>query len=63
MSEQVFNAAEKHQSQIPAIQILVALGFKPISQTDAIAMREAGSAMWFWTMCLSNNCSRLSTPE
>ncbi len=39
MSEQVFNAAEKHQSQIPAIQILVALGFKPISQTDAIAMR------------------------
>lgn len=34
-----FDAAEKHQSQIPAIQLLVALGFKPISQSDAAAMR------------------------
>jgi hypothetical protein len=24
-----FNAAEKYQSQIPAIQTLIALGFKP----------------------------------
>jgi len=26
-----FNAAEKYQSQIPAIQALVALGFKPLA--------------------------------
>ena len=29
-----FDAAEKYQSQIPAIQALVALGFRPISQAD-----------------------------
>ena len=34
-----FNAAEKHQSQIPALQMLVALGFKPLSQADALAQR------------------------
>ncbi|MCR9257792.1 MAG: HsdR family type I site-specific deoxyribonuclease [Alphaproteobacteria bacterium] len=34
-----FNAAEKHQSQIPALQMLVALGFKPLSQGDALAQR------------------------
>ncbi|KXJ52338.1 MAG: restriction endonuclease subunit R [Thalassospira sp. Nap_22] len=34
-----FNAAEKNQSQIPALQMLVALGFKPLSQTDALAQR------------------------
>ena len=35
----VFNAAEKHQSQIPALQMLVAVGFKPLSQTQALALR------------------------
>ena len=30
-----FNAAEKYQSQIPAIQTLVALGYTPLSQRDA----------------------------
>ncbi len=30
-----FDAAEKYQSQIPAIQTLVALGFRPLSQADA----------------------------
>ena len=30
-----FNAAEKYQSQIPALQTLVALGFQPLSQADA----------------------------
>jgi type I restriction enzyme R subunit len=34
-----FNAAEKHQSQIPALQLLVALGFQPLSQEEALAQR------------------------
>ncbi|CAA7619550.1 type I restriction endonuclease subunit R [Magnetospirillum sp. SS-4] len=34
-----FNAAEKHQSQIPALQMLVALGFTPLSQADAVHQR------------------------
>lgn len=34
-----FNSAEKHQSQIPALQLLVALGFKPLSQDEALALR------------------------
>ncbi|CAA6603846.1 Type I site-specific deoxyribonuclease, HsdR family [Rhodospirillaceae bacterium LM-1] len=34
-----FNAAEKHQSQIPALQLLVALGFTPLSQADAVHQR------------------------
>ena len=34
-----FNAAEKYQSQIPALQTLVALGFKPLSQAEAEAKR------------------------
>ena len=34
-----FNAAEKHQSQIPALQLLVALGFKPLSQAEAVRLR------------------------
>jgi type I restriction enzyme, R subunit len=34
-----FNAAEKYQSQIPALQLLVALGFQPLSQAEADQMR------------------------
>ncbi|MBA4130089.1 MAG: restriction endonuclease subunit R [Hyphomicrobium sp.] len=34
-----FDAAEKYQSQIPALQILVALGFQPLSQSEAEAKR------------------------
>ena len=34
-----FNAAEKHQSQIPALQLLVALGFQPLSQEAALVQR------------------------
>jgi type I restriction enzyme, R subunit len=34
-----FNAAEKYQSQIPAIQTLIALGFKPLSQSQAENLR------------------------
>lgn len=34
-----FNAAEKFQSQIPAIQLLVAMGFKPLSQEEALSLR------------------------
>ena len=34
-----FDAAEKHQSQIPALQMLVALGFKPLSQAQALTLR------------------------
>lgn len=34
-----FDAAEKYQSQIPALQMLVALGFKPLSQAQALYIR------------------------
>ncbi len=34
-----FDAAEKAQSQVPALQLLVALGFKPLSQTEAFHLR------------------------
>jgi type I restriction enzyme R subunit len=34
-----FNPAEKYQSQIPTIQALVALGFKPLSQAEAEKLR------------------------
>ena len=34
-----FDATEKYQSQIPALQLLVALGFKPLSQATALALR------------------------
>lgn len=36
-----FNAAEKFQSQIPALQMLVALGFQPLSQAEALRLRGA----------------------
>jgi type I restriction enzyme R subunit len=38
-----FDAAEKHQSQIPALQILVALGFQPLSQANALSLRGGRS--------------------
>ncbi|MBX3582815.1 MAG: type I restriction endonuclease subunit R [Rhizobiaceae bacterium] len=34
-----FNAAEKYQSQVPALQLLVALGFTPLSQEAALRPR------------------------
>ena len=34
-----FNPAEKHQSQIPAVQLLVALGFEPLSQAEVRNLR------------------------
>lgn len=34
-----FNAAEKYQSQIPALQLLVAMGFLPLSQEEVVALR------------------------
>lgn len=34
-----FNAAEKHQSQVPALQLLVALGFTALSQEEALRLR------------------------
>lgn len=34
-----FDAAEKHQSQLPALMLLVAMGFKPLSQAQALALR------------------------
>ena len=34
-----FNAAEKYQSQIPALQMLVGLGFTPLSQHEALRLR------------------------
>ena len=38
-SDQGFNAAEKYQSQIPAIQTLIALGFTPLSQSEVDKLR------------------------
>lgn len=35
-----FNATEKHQSQVPALQLLVALGFTPLSQEEALRLRN-----------------------
>lgn len=34
-----FNAAEKYQSQIPAMQMLVALGYKPLAQAELLRLR------------------------
>ena len=34
-----FNPTEKHQSQIPALQLLVALGFRPLSPAEALRLR------------------------
>ncbi|MCQ1769555.1 HsdR family type I site-specific deoxyribonuclease [Neorhizobium galegae] len=34
-----FDAAEKHQSQLPALMLLVAMGFTPLSQAQALALR------------------------
>ena len=39
MEAVTFNAAEKYQSQIPALQMLVALGFTPLSQEEALRLR------------------------
>jgi type I restriction enzyme R subunit len=39
MNHEGFMAAEKHQSQIPVLQLLVALGFIPLSQEDALRLR------------------------
>ena len=36
-----FNPDEKHQSQIPALQLLVALGFTPLSQEEALSLRDS----------------------
>jgi type I restriction enzyme, R subunit len=35
----MFDAAEKYQSQVPALQMLVALGFRPLSHVEAVALR------------------------
>ena len=34
-----FNPTEKHQSQLPALQLFVALGYTPLSQADALHHR------------------------
>lgn len=39
MTEQVFDPREKFQSQVPALQMLVGLGFTPLSPADALRMR------------------------
>ncbi|MDW3224191.1 MAG: type I restriction endonuclease subunit R [Paracoccaceae bacterium] len=39
MSSEYFNSSEKHQSQVPALQLMVALGFTPLSQEDALRLR------------------------
>lgn len=39
MTSDAFNPAEKHQSQIPALQMLVALGFTPLSEEDVNRQR------------------------
>ena len=39
MTSDAFNPAEKHQSQIPALQMLVALGFTPLSEDEVNRQR------------------------
>lgn len=39
MSNPSFDSTEKYQSQIPALQLLVALGFTPLSHNEAIDLR------------------------
>ncbi|WP_419913306.1 type I restriction endonuclease subunit R [Hoeflea sp.] len=39
MTSDAFNPAEKHQSQIPALQMLVALGFTPLSEEEVTRQR------------------------
>lgn len=39
MTEQAFDPSEKFQSQLPALQMLVGLGFTPLSPAEALAMR------------------------
>jgi type I restriction enzyme R subunit len=39
MEAMIFDAAEKYQSQIPAMQMLVALGFQPMSQSECLRLR------------------------
>jgi len=39
MTSNAFNPAEKHQSQIPALQMLVALGFTPLSEEEVNRQR------------------------
>ena len=34
-----FDATEKYQAQVPALQLLVALGFTPLSQAEALRLR------------------------
>lgn len=34
-----FDSTEKYQSQVPALQLLVAIGFTPISQAEALRLR------------------------
>ena len=34
-----FDGIEKYQSQVPAMQLLVAFGFTPLSQKEALARR------------------------
>lgn len=38
-SSSIFDSAEKFQSQVPALQLLVALGFKPLSQAESLRLR------------------------
>ena len=54
-----FNPTEKHQSQIPALQLLVALGFTPLSQHGGPRpARRTVSAMSFWTRSSPTSSSR-----
>ena len=39
MAEETFNADEKYQSQVPALQMLVALGFTPLAHAEVLAQR------------------------
>ena len=36
----VFTSAEKHQSQIPAVQLLVAFGFDSLFQAEVRSLRN-----------------------
>ncbi len=55
-----FNAAEKHQSQIPAMQLLVAMGFKPLSQDEALRLRGSRQRNVVLDDVLAENLMRIN---
>jgi len=61
MPEQCFNPAEKFQSQVPALQMLVGLGFQPLSQGEAVLLRGGGRRNVLLTDVLAEQLLKLNS--